>query len=1170
MRLHNIKLSGFKSFVDSTTVPFPGNLTAVVGPNGCGKSNIIDAVRWVMGESSAKQLRGESLDDVIFNGSTARKPVGQAAIELTFDNSDGTLQGQYASYGEIAIRREMSRDGQSNYYLNGSRCRRKDIIDIFLGTGLGPRSYAIIEQGMISRVVEAKPEELRSYIEEAAGISRYKERRRETELRIQHTQENLDRLNDLCGELEKQLNHLQRQANAAERYKVLKQEERLLKAQIHALRWQALSSQLTQQVEIIAEYEARLAEALTNQQQLEETLVAQREQQTVATNESNEIQAKYYELGSEITRLEQSLQSQRERREQWQRELTEMVQQQSLQQQQLEDAAEQQEQLATDVTELTPQLEQSQITTEQSQLALKQVEQTLQDWQMQWDGFNREVAQVEQQAQVEQTRIQHLEQRLQNIQQRIERLEQEHQQQTDILTADAHDELQQQLADLHVQHGQGEHQLQEILHKIAMQREHNQQTVIDLDAVKNQLQTLRGQQASLEALQQDALGQREAAVMDWLQQQQLADLPRLAQVLQVEAGWEQAVETVLAKYLQGVCVEDLQTLKDQLADLPKGNLAFVAKTAGTQQASSGNPAALLLNKVKAAWSLGALLDGIYIAENFSEALELSAKLAAHESVITRDGVWVGNGWVYVAHKTDAKSGVLQRERELNELKNTLEDVIKSVELKQATVEAGQSELRELEEQRAQQQQQLAQLIAAQADLRAQQQVKQARFTQAEQRAQQINLELQDCAQQLESDQQQLLKTQHAYQAAQQEIQTQAAQRESLLQAKNNYQATLDAARQQAQSDQQIAHQIALRLQAAKMQLASTQQTQERLQQQLQELAERQIVLQQTLADSEAPIVELSEQLQLLLMQRAGIEEQLNIAKQKVAELDQSLRNLERQRHVIEQELLTLRSQLEQIRLNSQEAQVRSKTLQEQIIEQGYELDTLLTEMPAEAVDTVWEEQLAQTTRKIERLGAINLAAIDEYTEQAERKKYLDEQHADLVEALKTLEEVMQKMDRETKERFKETYDQINNHFQSVFPRLFGGGRAILELQGDDLLGAGVSMMAQPPGKRNSTIHLLSGGEKALTAIALVFSLFQLNPAPFCMLDEVDAPLDDANVARFCNLVKEMSEKVQFIFISHNKLAIEMAHHLAGVTMHEAGVSRMVAVDVEEAIAMATA
>lgn len=599
MRLNNIKLAGFKSFVDPTTVPFPGNLTAVVGLNGCGKSNIIDAVRWVMGESSAKQLRGQSMDDVIFNGSTGRKPVGQAAIELTFDNSDGKLQGQYASYSELAIRREMTRDGQSNYYLNGTRCRRKDIVDIFLGTGMGPRSYAIIEQGMISRVVEAKPEDLRSYVEEAAGISRYKERRRETELRIQHTQENLDRLNDLRTELEKQLNHLQRQANAAERYKVLKQEERLLKVQIHALRWRELSAQLEQQIEIIQQYETQLADTVAEQQKVEETLIAQREQQSIATNESNEIQAKYYELGGEITRLEQTLQSHRERREQWQRELNEITQQQSSQQQQLQDAEEQQTQLATEVTELAPQLEQAQNKAEQSQTALKQVEQTLQDWQAQWDGFNREAAQVEQQAQVEQTRIQHLEQRLQNIQQRIARLEQEHQQQTAILTTDAHDELEQQLAALHVQHGQGEHQLQEVLQRMATQRERNQQSTVELDAIKNQLQTLRGQQASLEALQQDALGQREANVVNWLQAQQLAELPRLAQVLKVESGWEQAVETVLERYLQGVCVEDLQALKNQLNDLPQGNVTFVAKSSDLHPVASTLGLAPLLNKVQA-------------------------------------------------------------------------------------------------------------------------------------------------------------------------------------------------------------------------------------------------------------------------------------------------------------------------------------------------------------------------------------------------------------------------------------------------------------------------------------------------------------------------------------------------------------------------------------------
>lgn len=1170
MRLESIKLAGFKSFVDPTTVPFPGNLTAVVGPNGCGKSNIIDAVRWVMGESSAKQLRGESLDDVIFNGCTTRKPVGQASIELTFDNSDGTLTGQYASYSHLSLRREITREGQSSYYLNGTRCRRRDIIDIFLGTGLGPRSYAIIEQGMISRVVEAKPEDLRFYVEEAAGISKYKERRRETELRIQHTKDNLTRLNDLRDELDKQLNHLQRQANAAERYKVLKQEERLLKAQIQALRYQQLHKQLASQTDTIQGYETQLATARETQQTIEQQLIEQREQQTEATAHSNEIQTRYYELGNEITKLEQTIHSQQERREQWQRELQELAQTETQTQQQLQEAAQQQQNLTTEGTELAPQLEQAKLAAEQSQLMLKQAELSIQEWQTQWDAFNQETAQATQQVQVEQTSIQHLEQRLQTIQQRITRLEQEHQQQTSILTSDASDDLEQRLAQLHIQHGNGEQQLQTVLKQIAEQREVLQRATQELDAAKNQLQTLHGQQASLEALQQAALGQTEEATVTWLKQQGLADAPRLAQILQVETGWEQAVETVLDRYLQGVCIDDLKSLGEHLAQFQEGNLSIIVKSSAQHSKQAGTHGTTLISKINAPWSLEHLLSDIYVAENVTEALALINKLSHHESVITRDGIWLGNGWAYVAHHRDTKAGVIQRERELQTLKNTLAQAQQHVATKQAAVENAQTHLRELEESRAHQQQKLAELIASQAELRAQQQVKQARFNQAEQRAQQINLELQDCTEQLATDQELLSQTQQTLQAAQQNLQQLETQRANLLQTKNTLQTALDTARQQAKNDQDTSHQLALRLQAAQLQLETTIQTQQRLQQQSQELGQRKQFLNQALNESEQPLAETTQQLTTLTSQRQGIETQLNQARQQVEALEHQLRELEQQRHTIDQTILNIRNELEQVRLNGQELQVRAKTLQEQLTESGYELETVINELPPEANETTWEEQYAQTTRRIDRLGPINLAAIDEYQTLAERKNYLDAQNNDLIDALKTLEDAINKMDEETRARFKETFDKINEQFQTLFPRLFGGGRAFLQIEGDDLLSAGISIMAQPPGKRNSTIHLLSGGEKALTATALVFSFFQLNPAPFCMLDEVDAPLDDANVMRFCKLVKEMSDKIQFIFISHNKLAIEMAHHLAGVTMHEAGVSRMVAVDVEQAMAMAEA
>jgi len=1169
MRLKNIKLAGFKSFVDQTTVPFPGNLTAIVGPNGCGKSNIIDAVRWVMGESSAKQLRGESLDDVIFNGSTGRKPVGQASIELCFDNADGSLGGQYGSYSEIAIRREITRDGQSNYYLNNTRCRRKDITDLFLGTGLGPRSYAIIEQGTISRVVEAKPEELRSFVEEAAGISKYKERRRETESRIEHTQENLARLNDLRDELARQLNHLQRQANAAEKYQVLKQEERLLRAQLQALRYRLLDEQLIQQNTLIKTSEEQLQAATDSLHEIETSLEQQRAQQSEAHTLFNDIQARYYELGTQISRIEQSLQHQRERRQQLQAEQAESLRLWESTQEQLKQIQAQTEKLTEEVALVEPQWQTAQQTAVQSQQILAQAEQILREWQHQWEQFNRETAQATQHAQVEQTRIQHLEQHIAGVNQRIARLEQERQGIN--LAPEAEDELELHLEQLQEQRAQNEEQLQTVLWQISSQREQNQTIIKELDAVKNQVQTLHGQRASLEALQQAALGQQKGVVTEWLQQKQLQDNQRLAQLLQVEAGWEAAVETVLGPYLQAVYMDELKAAEVILTDLPQGNLTLVAQPSNSSVSALTLPQqATLFSKVKAPVSLSVLLNGVYVVDSITEALGLINQLAAHESVVTRAGIWLGNGWLRVAREVDATTGILQRKRELEEINIALEKVTDAVAMAEEKREQGQAQLHEFELQRDAKQRQQAELIAKQAQLKAEQQVKQARLNQLQQRAQQINTELQDCFQQLEADQKAITQAQNNLTDVQQMIEQQAAQRDELLQVKANYQTAVDAARLQASTDQNQVHQYALQLQAAKMQLENTQHTHTRLEQQLKDLQEKQTSLQQVLGEGDAPLFELTEQLEALIAQRSEVEQELQTARQRLEKLEHDLRGLEKRRQEVEQRTVSIRNELEQTRMAGQALTVRGNTLQEQLAESGHDLATVLAELPADASDAVWDEQLGQVTRKIERLGPINLAAIDEFATQSERKNYLDTQHADLTEALNVLEGAMQKIDKETRARFKETFDKVNENFQALFPALFGGGRASLELVGEDVLTAGVNVMAQPPGKRNSTIHLLSGGEKALTAVSLVFSFFQLNPAPFCMLDEVDAPLDDANVGRFCRLVQQMAEKVQFIFISHNKLAIEMATHLAGVTMKEPGVSRMVAVDIEEAMALAEA
>lgn len=1176
MRLESIKLAGFKSFVDPTTLAFPSNLTAIVGPNGCGKSNIIDAIRWVMGESSAKQLRGQSLDDVIFNGCTTRKPLGQAAIELNFDNSDGSLGGQYSSYAQISIRREITREGQSIYYLNGSRCRRRDIRDIFLGTGLGPRSYAIIEQGMISRVVEAKPDELRAYIEEAAGISKYKERRRETENRLEHTQENLNRLNDLREELAKQAKHLQRQANAAERYKTFKEEERLLKARVQALRYRTLNNQLQSQLIAIAETEAQLNATQGQQQTLLKELSHDRDQQNEIRTDCDALQSRYYELGNEITRLEEKLRSQTAQFKQNQQEESELRQKNSFLDQQSQENQTLKNRLNQEIAILHKEWASAQETTEQSQTALKQSELNLKNCQLQWEEFQAQVAQLTQQNRVAQTQNQHYQQLSETLKKRIERLEQEQMEQNQILGNDNDvTALHVALTESQQKQASAQQEQTQTTQQINAQRMALQQLAKELDHCKSQLQKNQGHTASLIALQQEALGQREESLLAWLKKHNLSEHPRLAQLVQVEAGWERAVEVALNQHIQAVCFTDRDSLDDFFnQSLPESSVSLMAKSTLCEHTSlqfeSQLPLPRLSAKLTAPWPLDNLLAGVYVAETLAEALTHSKQLKGYESIITREGVCLGNHWLSLSNNSTVKTGILQRERELNTLKKEQHAIQTQIDAQQTDYAVKQKQLKELEEKLIEKQKQLSELMSGQADLKARHQVKEARLSQAKQRLQRIQQEHQENKAQCDAIDikwQQIRREQLSTQAQLDEVQP---QRQTLLDNKTQLQKKLSEAAQKAKTDETQRHQLELRKQTAEHQFKTLEETIARLQQQQTRLKERVSHLQQTLEGAENPLHTIKQQLDSLNEQRHALENELKQSQTTLQDIEQRLKHKEQQTQTLETDLSLDRDDLEQRRLQCQELRVRAKTLEEQLHEQSYEVETLLNELPDEADILSYEAQLSEITQRIEQIGAVNLAALEEHQSVAERKIYLDAQHHDLEQALEILKTAIQKMDKETRSRFKETFDKINQNFKDLFPRLFSGGEASLQLQDPDLLSSGIYIMAQPPGKRNSSIQLLSGGEKALTATALVFSFFQLNPAPFCMLDEVDAPLDDTNVLRFCKLVKEMSTDVQFIFISHNKVAIEMAQHLAGVTMHEPGVSRLVTVDIEKAIAIASA
>lgn len=1167
MRLKCIKLAGFKSFVDPTTVNFPSNLCAVVGPNGCGKSNIIDAVRWVMGESSAKNLRGENMTDVIFNGSSGRKPIGQASIELVFDNSDGTLLGEYASFTEISIKRKVTRDGQNLYYLNGAKCRRRDITDIFLGTGLGPRSYAIIEQGMISRLIEAKPEDLRVYIEEAAGISKYKERRRDTENRIRRTMENLERLTDIRDELERQLSRLQRQAQAAEKYTEYKKEERLLKAQVQALKYQQLDQQAKVKQEAIRDLELRMESFITNQVNKDTQIEKYRAQYTELGDKFNEVQGRYYAIGADIARLEQSIQHAQERSRQLQTDLDQTNRDCKEAEENLLIDAQKAEAWEAELLELEPELELVKAAEESSGDVLLASEEAMQRWQNEWDAFNQRAAEPRQKAEVQQSRIQHLEQVQQRLLQRIEKLKDEKANLVDGSEDDEIGQLTEQLAELDLAADEKRSRVDALTEQLDQQRNDNNRFTNELDQVRSKLQSMRGRHASLEALQQAALGEKNKAVTQWLETQQLLNKPRLAETLTVAEGWDTALETVLGNTLQAVCVDNLDAVKDVLGNLTQGELVLF-DTQASVTSNNANKGDLLSAKVTAPWDVAGLLDGIYAADDLVAALQLRSQLSAHESVITKDGIWLGPHWLRVARDSDASSGVIARRQELEELSAAIAEAEEQVDSLSQQLEQGRDSLKHIEQQRETLRRETEEQGRRYGEVRSQLSAKQVRLEQINMRRERAEAEIREAREQMEQEAEHLSEARMILSEAIEMMEQDTDQREKLLQERDNIRSGLDQARQRARHDKDKAHELAMRYQSVKTQLDSIRLGIGRLREQTARLQERREQLTLSLSDNRDPIEEYKLELEACLSKRLSVEAALTEARRELETVEHELRNVEQARNRAEQEVQAVRSHLEQERLAAQMFEVQRAGIAQQLEEDNLDLQQLLADMPEGSEIKPLEEELESVAGRINRLGPINLAAIDEYKTESERKNYLDAQNADLMEALETLENAIKRIDRETRTRFKETFDQVNKSLQELFPKVFGGGHAYLELTGEDLLDTGITIMARPPGKRNSTIHLLSGGEKALTAIALVFSIFRLNPAPFCMLDEVDAPLDDANVGRYARMVEEMSEHVQFIYITHNKIAMEMAHQLMGVTMHEPGVSRLVTVDVDEAAELA--
>ena len=1164
MRLEKIKLAGFKSFVDPTTVPFPSNLSGVVGPNGCGKSNVIDAVRWVMGESSAKMLRGESMADVIFNGSTGRKPVGMASIELTFDNADGRAGGEFSAFNQIAVKRQVSRDGQSAYFLNGSRCRRRDIQDLFLGTGLGPRSYAIIEQGMISRFIEAKPDELRLFIEEAAGISKYKERRRETETRMRHTRENLERLNDLRDEVGKQLQHLERQAATAEKYRALKDDERRLEDQLTALRWRDLDRDIGERERVLGEHEVALEAQRAEQRSVEADIEAYRDGFTDASDNFNSVQGRFYAVGSEIARLEQSIRFSKETRARQEAELGRV-------RRELGDAESLLERDQIKLAELNDELERDlpllESVTEQFEAAgerLVETEVRLEAWQGHWDALQQQLAGPAELAQTERGRINNLEQRLQQEAQREARVEQE-------LGRLETAELESRLASLEDRSDGLDEQIAAAADEqtaaadaLRMLDDERHAVAGRLDAARTELQACRGRQASLEALQDAVLEEGGDAVAAWVARHQLQDVPRLLDAIEVDAGWERAVELVLDESLAALCLQDVDVHADDLDCGPLMLLGLAAEATGEPAADS------LLARVRCPWPLVSLLAGVRVAETTTEALQRRPELAAGERIISRDGTLVGRDWVRSATDGPRIAGSIGRAEELRTLQASSEELEQAIADLAEQQEALAERRHELEQEREEALQRVARLSRERATLDAELGAGRARLEHLQERRDTLSAERAELAEGRAEAVEEIETARERLHEALEQTEELTARRDDLSAAREALRGDVTAARADEGRLRDERQRLMLGIETRRASRDAVEAALERAQQQLGSLSERRDDLLEALEQDAEPLAEQGEQLEEQLALRLDVEAELAQARNRMEALDQSVRDGEQQRQRLEQAVAEAQRALDGQRLERQELLVRRRTLEEQLAERDCTATAILEHTDALATADAWEAELAQVRNRIQRLGNINLAAIDEFNEQSERMRYLEQQYGDINTSLETLEAAIRKIDRETRSRFKETFDRVNQGLQQLFPRVFGGGHAYLELTGDDLLETGVTIMARPPGKRNASIHLLSGGEKALTAVALVFAIFQLNPAPFCMLDEVDAPLDDANVGRFCELVRSMSDQVQFIFITHNKVTMEIADHLIGVTMHEPGCSRLVSVDVDEAARMVAA
>jgi chromosome segregation protein len=1171
MRLNKIKLSGFKSFLEPTTLAFSSSLTGVVGPNGCGKSNVVDAIRWVIGESSAKQLRGESLSDVIFAGSATRKPVGKTQVELRFDNAEQKLGGRFAHYHEISIKREMTREGGSSYFLNHSPCRRRDIIEILLGTGLGPRSYAVIEQGMISQLISATPEELRAYLEEAAMVSKYKEKRKEAENSMSKTRGNLNRINDLSLEVNERLEGVKGQVEAARSYRKWSQELKKASAQLELFSLFELKKKQKTLQENIEKKEKDLEDILLKEKKniSEHEMIYQDHAKQSAL--LSQTQDHHYRVQAELSRLEQSIQDKSQQALEFEKQLNSLENHQETLTIQLTEDQKQFKELEAQIAKKKPIIHLKREEGLSQQKALLEAQSIWQSWQKKWDVHHQSILHTRESLKMSQQQVAYLEKHKKEWAQRLSDLLEE-KEKLDVECSEHNIKAQEN--EIHELSKQIEAEGIKLKSKdkhLQLAEQSKNQARAHLNKQQEKLQTLKAELHSLKTLQENRFKEDNRHAKNWIKAQGQSNVVYLAEMLQVEQGWEKAFETVLKDALKAFCFNDIESLIK--GEKWAANLYLLEQSCSpTSTLSHAAEKNQLIAKLKVLNPLlENLLAGVYIAERLSEAFKKRPKLKVHESIVTQEGIWMGKYWLKTPNTVKEVQG---RDSSILLTQKKIETLSSSIQNAQTQANQSQKDLDQAEKIAAELKREIELIKNQENCLKAKQNKKQAHLSakstyleKSQIRLERATNEIQTLKEQIREQEETQVTALKALKALEMTQKEQEQKEKELNSEKNRLEQRFEKEKkeaEQAENQLKIAEND-LNIMQEKMHYLEKQIL--RKQEKIQGFREKKEWLERQYQTLKIELPKLEAEQSIYLNREKETQSKITQFKQVQQKLEDQLKQLKTALEGKREKTDVLRKTLESLRIEHEASSVQAQYHLNQLQSFGFK-EKDFNDLPAEANRSSCLQQKNQLKRQIESLGEVNLAADKEYEALNKRKLYLEAQMQDLKEALETLETAIGKIDQETCQQLEETFKTVNQNFMLLFSKIFEGGQASLERTQNDWLTTGIIVKAQPKGKRNSTIQMLSGGEKALTAIALVFAFFQLNPAPFCVLDEVDAPLDDTNIGRFCRLVEEMSSQLQFIFISHSKVTLSLAKQLIGVTMREPGVSKVVSVNMEEAIQMA--